>query len=153
MFSKEEIKKIRQEVELFFEKMGFEADFSLSSEEETVLLSVKSDEPRVLIGEKGRVLAELQRILRAVLIRKTGRYFYLDVDVNDYRKKKNQYLKEIAKEAADKAALNKEEVSLSPMSAYERRIVHLELASRPDVFTESVGVEPKRRVVIKPKFQ
>jgi len=59
-------------------------------------------------------------------------------------------LKELAKSVADEVALTKKERILEPMSAYERRIIHLELASRPDVTTESIGKEPKRRVVIKP---
>jgi len=56
----------------------------------------------------------------------------------------------LAKEIADEVALTKKEKILPPMPAYERRIIHLELAQRPDVTTQSIGQEPERRVVIKP---
>lgn len=153
MFSREEIKIIKGEVERFFEKLDFEIDFKISSKDETdetLLLKLKSDEPRVLIGERGKILAEIQRLLRAILIRRLGRIFYLDLDINDYKQKKSQYLKEVAKEMADKAVLNQKEIILPAMSAYERRIIHLELSVRQDVTTESIGREPERMVVIRP---
>ena len=66
-------------------------------------------------------------------------------------KKKMEYLKEIARSAADEVAINKTEKELPPMPPYERRIIHMEIAERTDVKTESVGEEPERRIVISPK--
>jgi spoIIIJ-associated protein len=76
--------------------------------------------------------------------------FYIDIDISGYKKKKIEYLKELARSIADEVSLTKKEIILDPMPSFERRIIHLELASRPDVTTESIGKEPKRRVVIKP---
>ena len=75
--------------------------------------------------------------------------FYIDLDINNYKKKKMEYLKELAKSVADEVAITKKEKELPPMSAYERRIIHLELAARGDVTTESIGQEPERKVVIR----
>jgi spoIIIJ-associated protein len=72
------------------------------------------------------------------------------LDINNYRRERERLIIELAKAAAHKAALNKEEVSLPVMNAYERRLVHVELASRPDLKTESLGEGKSRRVVIKP---
>jgi spoIIIJ-associated protein len=63
---------------------------------------------------------------------------------------KNEGLRELARKAAREAVLKKKPVELPAMNAYERRVVHSELALRPDVMTESSGEEPNRRVVVKP---
>ncbi|PIR71473.1 MAG: hypothetical protein COU43_02475 [Candidatus Nealsonbacteria bacterium CG10_big_fil_rev_8_21_14_0_10_37_25] len=76
--------------------------------------------------------------------------FFIDLDINGYKKKKLDYLKELARSLADEVALTKKEKNLPPMAAYERRIIHLELAGRSDVTTESIGEEPERRVVVRP---
>ncbi len=146
---KEEIKKTAEE---FFEKMGFLVEIKdLFVKEETISLKVKSEEPKVLIGKNGHTLNDTQHLLKAILRKKFLDSFFLDMDVDGYKEKKAERLKEIARELADEVAITKKEKFLEPMLSYERRIIHLELAGRPDVDTESVGQEPERKVVIKPK--
>ena len=107
-----------------------------------------------MIGEGGQTLAEVQRLLKRVLQRKiTSDLLYVDLDVNNYKKKKIEYLKEMAKSSADEVALTKKEKDLLPMSAYDRRIIHMELASRPDIVVESIGQEPERRIIIKARLK
>ncbi len=131
--------------------MGFKVKVApCRQEEETVFLEVKSDQPRTLIGKRGEALRAAQRILRVMLLQNTGERFYLQLDINGYKQKKARYLREIANEIADEVALSQEPEPLVPMSAYERRIIHIELAERVDVTTESEGEEPRRRVVVKP---
>lgn len=76
-----------------------------------------------------------------------GEVFILDI--NNYRRERERLISELAKAAARKVLLNREQVELPAMNGYERRLVHLELASRPDVKTESIGEGSERRVVIK----
>ena len=114
-------------------------------------LNVKIDDPQILIGERGQTLNDTQKILKAILSKNLRKIFYLNLDINDYKKKKIEYLKDLARDLADEVVLNKEPKVLSPMSSYERRVIHTELSSRPDIKTESEGEEPHRRVVIKPK--
>lgn len=71
------------------------------------------------------------------------------VDVNYYRKEREKLITELAKAAAHKAMLTKEEVSLPPMNAYERRLVHVELSANPELKTESMGLGKDRYVLIK----
>ncbi len=71
-------------------------------------------------------------------------------DVNNYRRERENIIIELARAAARKAVATKEEISLPAMNSYERRIIHVELASRPDVATESVGAGRSRYVVIRP---
>lgn len=152
MISQETINKIKEAVNEFFQKTTLDVDIEVLPEQQgTIPISIKSDEPQILIGEGGQTLIEIQRILKLVLKKKTSEDFYIDLDVNDYKKKKIEYLKEMARAGADEVALAKQEKILAPMPAYERRIIHLELLDRSDVTGESVGEEPERRIVIKPK--
>lgn len=144
----EKIKKIAEE---FFEKMTFEIKIdSISQTKETVSINLKTSDPQILIGERGQTLIDIQKILKAILKRKIEEPFFIDLDIEDYKKKKIRALKELAKSTADEVVLTKKEKILAPMSAYERRIIHLELAERADVTSASIGQEPERRVVIRP---
>lgn len=151
MLEKEEVEKIKNEIEKFFNKMGIEGNVEvLSQKDNTLFVNFKTKEAQILIGEKGEILFSIQHILRLILRKKINKEFFLDLDIGGYKKKKIEYLKELAKAIADEVSLSKKARILEPMPAYERRIIHLELASRPDVITESVGKEPNRRVIIKP---
>ncbi len=146
------LEKIKQVTEEFFEKIGFELEIEIKPpQDSTVSINLKMEDPQILIGQSGQTLAEIQRLLKVILKKKieTEEPFYIDLDINDYRKKKAEYLRETARALADEVALTKREKILSPMPAHERRIIHLELASRKDVTTESIGQEPERRVVIR----
>ena len=145
------MQKIKEITKEFFKKTSFNIEAEiLPLEEKTVPIKVKTDEPKVLIGQNGQTLAEIQRLLRVILRKQVPEEFYIDLDVNDYKKKKMEYLKETVRDLADEVALTKKEKILPSMPAYERRVVHLELAGRSDITTESIGQEPDRCVVIKP---
>jgi len=113
-------------------------------------INIKTENPQVLIGEKGRTLNQIQRLMGKMFNKKIKAGVYINLDVNEYKKKKMDYLKSLAKDLADEVALTKKEKVMSPMNSYERRIIHLELSDRPEVKTESEGEEPNRKVVIRP---
>ena len=146
------LEKIKQVTEEFFKKTNFELEIEIKPpQDSTVFINLKMEDPQILIGQSGQTLAEIQRLLKVILKKKieTEEPFYIDLDINNYKKKKAEYLRETARALADEVALTKKEKILSPMPAHERRIIHLELASRKDVTTESIGQEPERRVVIR----
>ncbi len=152
MLSHKDLEKIKKETEEFFKKTTFEVEIDfLPQREQTLSVNLKTEEPQILIGERGETLSEIQHLLKTILRKKIGgeEKFYLDLDINDYKKKKIAYLKEMAKDAAEEVVLTKKEKILPPMSAYERRIVHVELASNPNIVTESIGEEPERSVAIR----
>ncbi|KPJ54767.1 hypothetical protein AMJ47_03410 [Parcubacteria bacterium DG_72] len=151
MLSQNDIEKIKELTKEFFNKTSFDIDLEiLKPEENTVPIKIRTSEPKVLIGQNGQTLSEIQHLLKSLLRRKIQTDFYIDIDVNDYKKKKAEYLKSSANEMADEVALSGKEKILTPMPSYERRIIHMQLASRKDVLTESIGQEPERKVVIKP---
>ena len=151
MLNKSDLKTIKNITEEFFKKMTFEVSLEFPSEkEETIPIDLKTEDPQILIGEGGQTLAEIQHLLKSILRRKIKEPFYIDFDINDYKKKKREYLKELASSAADEVVFSKKEKQLAPMPAYERRIIHMELANRQDVISESIGQEPERRIIIRP---
>lgn len=153
MISLSNLEKIKKEVEEFFGKMTFTTEIQhLSLKEQTLTLNLKVEEPQILIGEGGETLLEIQHLLKIVLKRKINvvEPFYVDLDINDYKKKKIAYLKEMARSLAEEVILTKKEKILPVMPAYERRIIHMELADMSNITTESIGQEPERRIIIKP---
>ncbi len=156
MLEKKDLNTIKEISEEFFNKMtmiasGVEINSLVEEEKDVVNLEIKIDEPQILIGQGGQTLFEIQRLLRAVLNKKLQKVFYFNLDINEYKSKKIDYLKSLAKDLADQVSLEKQEKVLSPMSAYERRIIHAELAQRTDVVTDSQGDGAYRHVVIRPK--
>lgn len=95
-----------------------------------------------------KVLPSLEKIIN-LMLKKSGAEIFA-VDVNNYRRERERLIIELAKAAAHKALLYKMIMELPPMNSYERRLIHIEIAAKPDLITESVGVGSERRVVIKP---
>ena len=93
-------------------------------------------------------VSDLEHIVK-LLARKHG-LDYIFVDVNNYRREREKIIIELAQAAARKALTSKTPVDLPSLNAYERRLIHTELATRPDVKTESIGEGKERHVVIKP---
>ncbi|MFA6376555.1 MAG: R3H domain-containing nucleic acid-binding protein [Candidatus Paceibacterota bacterium] len=152
-----DIKKIKKIAQEFIRKIAPEAEVDvLDQKEGTVFIEAKVDDPQTLIGPGSETLLAIQHLLR-VILRKTGggadKPYYIDLDINNYKKKKKEYLRELAVTTANEVALAKREVSLAPMSSYERRVIHMELKERGDVATESRGFGPERKVVVKPVDQ
>lgn len=118
---------------------------------EVINLDVEISSPQILIGEKGQTLFEIQKLLKIILNKKIQKVFYLNLDINNYKKKKEDYLKDLSKSVADDVSVNKKEKALLPMSSYERKIIHTEISKRNDVIAESIGDGLERRIIIKPK--
>lgn len=156
MIQQSELSKIKDIAEDFFDKMTIEtlridAETLQQEGSEAVNLNVKLDEPQILIGQQGQTLFEIQRLLRMIANKKLDKVFYLNLDINNYKSQKADYLKDLAKSAADQVALTKKEKDLPPMLPYERRIVHAQLSQRADVLSESCGQGADRHIVVRPR--
>lgn len=95
------------------------------------------------------LVSDFERLVN-LLAKKHGLEDNLFVDINNYRKERENLIVELAKAAARKAMTTKAEVKLPAMNAYERRLIHMELSTRPDVKSESIGEGKERYVVVKP---
>lgn len=137
------------------EKMTFGSfDISIQTQGdvdgENFLINIETAESNLLIGQYGVTLAALQHILRLLVRHKTDERFKFLLDVNRYLQAKTSTISDIAREAAGQAIRDKKPVVLRPMSAYERRLVHMELAGNENVKTESIGEGEERKVVVRP---
>lgn len=127
--------------------MGYgENDSEVSIDVERQRISVLINDDRVQ-EHLPHFTASLELVLK--LIAKKNELGMIFVDVNNYRKERERLLAELAKAAAHKALMTKGEISLPPMNSYERRLIHVELASRPDVKTDSVGEGKDRHIVVR----
>lgn len=126
--------------------------YEINRKENQVLLELKGDDLGYLIGYKGKTIESLQSLLNSMLQRENEEYAKIFVEINDYKKQKEEKLRKLADKMASNVIKFRKPIKLEPMSAYERLIIHQELADRDDVYTESIGEEPRRRVVIKKKY-
>ncbi len=134
-----------------FRIMTFDVEeIEVAEEENVFLIKVKMENPKMLIGERGQTLLEIQYILRLLLRKKIQNDIFIELDINDYKKKKKEVLYDIAKDIGNEVAFYKREKVLPPMNPYERRIIHLALKERGDVETESAGEGANRKVIVKP---
>ncbi len=113
-----------------------------------LILDVNGGDLAVLIGRHGRTLDALQMVLTSLLSSRIKFYYPVVVDIESYKSRRRKKLEDMARSSAARAKQRGGKVTLSPMNAYERRIIHLTLRGDEGVTTHSEGVEPDRHVVI-----
>ena len=136
--------------------LGFEVTVAVETGETNRLNVVGNDDEEhealgALIGRKGERLSALQHIVNLMLSREMGEWTRVLVDVEGYRGRREQQLREIALRAAERVVETGKMLQLEPMPALERRWVHLALKGHPAVGTQSIGEEPNRRIVVIPR--
>lgn len=141
------MENLKRTIEQILDKVGFK-DVSLTIDSENKRVSILINEGEWLKEWLPRLVSEFNYLVNLVSRKQEiGSVF---VDINNYRMERERLIIELARAAARKALITKEEIKLPAMNAYERRLIHVELATRPDVKTESIGSGPERGVVIKP---
>jgi spoIIIJ-associated protein len=130
--------------------MGVEGTVEIGMGSETSKLNVKGSDLGVLIGRRGEKLASLQHLVNLIVAKKEGQWHRIAVDVENYRGRREDQLRDVASRAAKRVVQTGKILQLEPMPAVERRIVHMALVENDKVRTQSVGVEPNRRIVILP---
>lgn len=113
-----------------------------------LILDVTAPDLAVLIGRHGRTLESLQTLFSLLVSRKLGFRYPVAVDIEGYKSRRHDKVVSMAKSAASRAVRQHGSVTLPPMNAYERRLVHIALRDNVSVETHSEGVDPDRRVVI-----
>ena len=135
--------------------LGFEATVEVDSGETSRLNVVGTGDEKealgALIGRKGERLSALQHLVNLMLSKQVGTWTRVLVDVEDYRGRRERQLRELADRAAARVVETGKMLQLEPMSALERRWIHLSLRDHPGVATQSIGEEPNRRVVLVPR--
>lgn len=120
--------------------------------ENPIIIDVSGQDLGALIGPQGATLQSLQFIVRLITSRQTHEWTNVVIDVGGYRQRRERSLSELAQRMADRVRQSGRPISLEPMPANERRIIHLTLRDDPDVTTQSVGQGEQRKVTIRPHY-
>lgn len=140
-------------VDYFLATMGVVAETYVrdDTEDGSLVFEIEGDDAGLLIGRRGETLQALQFLVRMVVSRQLGRKAFVVIDVEDYRQRRADMLRSLARRTAGRVASSGRSSALDPMPPGERRIVHMSLATHPRVVTESEGEGNQRRVVILPR--
>lgn len=137
--------ELKQKIEKILELGGFDFSVDIDGDSSRVNIFIRDEEVQ---NNLPKLVLDVEHIVKVMA--KKLQIEKVNVDVNNYKKERERIISELAKAAARKVLLEKKEVELPAMNAYERRLVHVELATRPDVKTESVGEDSSRHIVVKP---
>lgn len=131
--------------------MGSKSNLEVRRRDNNISVTIFSENNSILIGKNGKNVAALQLIIRQMVNSKLKEPLSIIIDVGNYKEKRARSIEYLAKKLAREAYKTKTEVTMDSMNSYERRIVHETLADDKYVYTESIGEEPNRKVVIKLK--
>lgn len=154
-FSAEEQEEAAEEAKRFltdvFKGMKMDVQLEKMVSEERILFNLHGEGLGILIGKHGQTLDALQYLTNLAANKNFRHHYFVLLDVEDYRQRRRQTLESLAHRLADKVKRTGEEIRLEPMSAGDRRMIHLALQSDGAVSTESDGEAPYRCVVIRAK--
>jgi spoIIIJ-associated protein len=143
---------IQKAAEDLLDQLQVVGSISVDPIEEGFQVNIASEESGLLIGGHGETLSSLQLILGIIIYRELGEWIRVIVEIGDYRARRNETLTAMAEDYAQRALTSGMPLTLPPMSAIERRVVHLALQNRSDVETYSEGEGRMRHIIIKPKI-
>ncbi|MBM3178992.1 MAG: KH domain-containing protein [Chloroflexi bacterium] len=126
-------------------------DPASAEDHRNIQVDVRGDDLSALIGRHAETLSAFQHIASLIVGKQTQQWVQLTVDVEGYRSRREKQIRQLANRLADQVTKMGRKATMEPMTADERRMVHIELRGHPAVFTESAGEEPHRKVVIFPK--
>jgi spoIIIJ-associated protein len=149
--SKEIVEKIYKEL---FELIEIEVESEIIADEENEAVKINinaGDQAGLLIGNRGETLYSLQSIIGMMVMRKTGDWVRVIVNVDDWRERQEERLKNLATQTAERALESGEEQRLYNLKPSQRRIVHMTLKENDEVDTESSGEGRDRYLVVRPR--
>lgn len=149
--TQEEKQTVEAIVSEFLKQLTIEGDFTLEESDGSLLLLLNTEDSGIVIGYHGEILDAMQLILSLMVAKKLDRFVRITVEVGDYRKNREEYLKQLAEKMKERAIDEQREQVISQLKPWERRVVHLFLQEDPDVISESQGVGRERVLVIKPR--
>jgi len=131
--------------------MNLDVDIDLLEKDEKILININGPDLGILIGRRGETLDALQYLVNLSANKNMEKRKRIFIDIEGYRKRREDTLKKLAYKLADKARQRGRNVILEPMNSMERRIIHTALQGRDDIYTFSEGEEPYRKIIIAPK--
>lgn len=126
-------------------------NFTINIEENTAFVELEGETSKMLIGYRGETLNSLQTVISSIANKNLENKAKVIVNISDYREKRKKVLEDVAVKVAKTVIRTGKKITLEPMSAYERKIIHSKLQDHPQINTYSIGEEPYRKVVISKK--
>ena len=145
------INYVKETLTTIINLMNLNPTFEVKRRDNSINIKIYSDNNSILIGKNGRSIQALQLLIRQMLANKITNEVLVNLDVENYKEKKLKSIEFLAKKIAREVSKTKVETKMDSMNSYERRVVHNLLANNKYVYTESIGEEPNRWEVIKPK--
>lgn len=141
--------KIETFIKGLLEHMGSDAvPHAMKKSDDTYLVDLVGENLGILIGRRGETLDAIQHLTNYAVNRGQNKRVRINVDAESYRLKREQALQRLAQKVAGKVTRYRRNITLEPMNAYERHVIHAALQDHPDVTTFSTGTEPNRRIVV-----
>jgi len=131
-----------------FARMGVEAGVHITEAEESIDVVLTGADMGALIGRRGETLDAIQHLTNYVVNRGVSERVRINLDAENYRQRRNETLESLAARTAGKVVKYRRNMTLDPMNAYERHVIHSTLQNYDNITTYSVGVEPNRRIVV-----
>jgi spoIIIJ-associated protein len=142
--------RVRELIDRFAGTLGFQCHVEIREDEESIVASCSGRDLGMLIGKHGQTIDALQYLANAIAHRDTDQYKPIVIDAAGYRARRQATLDALAVRSAERALQSGRPVELDPMTAVERKVVHLRLKDFRGVETTSEGTEPNRFVVVRP---
>ncbi len=152
VIEKREVKEyLKRLIKSLLKDMGFEVEIEITVNNDTPTYRLYSTNDALLIGKDGKNLKALTTVVNAIMTKEINSNYRFLIDVSDYKERNDRKIESLAKKLAREVKATRVEVKMDSMNSYQRRLVHNILNSNKYVYTESVGEEPNRCVVIKPR--
>lgn len=146
------IETVKQTTNELLEWLKTPSEITIEADEtETIFINIHGEDLGILIGYHGETLNALQLVLALMLYKKSGKWQQVVVDVGDWKKRREDSIKNMALSIAEKVRTTQKPMSLPYLTAAERRIVHILISEQSDLLSESQGEGPSRKLIIKPK--
>jgi spoIIIJ-associated protein len=148
LLERDVVQVVAEILETLLGLLGVAGKIEVLSDEIPLALDIQGDDLGILIGRRGQTLASLEYITKLMVAGRLKAWLPLRVDVGGYKKRRCDSLQRLALSLAEQVKSRRCAITMEPMPADERRIVHLTLADNPDVTTQSIGEGENRKVVI-----
>ena len=150
--SQEKLEKVKGNIDIFLNdflaKIDDSHSYTIDIEDSNILVNIEGMESGVLIGYRGETLNAMQTLLTSIANKNNDNRVKVYLNIDNYKVKREKALEELAVKISKTVLKNNKSITLEPMNAYERKIIHSKLQDNKNIRTHSIGEEPNRRIVI-----
>ncbi len=148
---KKEEKIIKETTKELLKLLDIDGEVKVVKNNEGADVVLETEERGIIIGYHGDILESLQTILSLCIFKKTGKFLRISLEVGEYKKNREDWLRSLAFNIKDRALEEQREIPIPSLKAWERRVIHLMFQNDEEISTQSIGEGKDRVLVVKPK--